>query len=553
MNFKLFALLFYLSVSASAQSHEIIITEIFADPTPSKGLPEREYIEIYNSTEKDISLKNYQLFYGNFKTTFPDFLLKANVYAIVCRKGFEQEFSTFGPVVVLSSFSLSNEGSLLVIKDAKNQDITFVEYAADWHTEANTGGVSLEMIDLNYPCVGKVNWASAKAQLGGSPGTINSVASTKPDVSPPVLINSSLNLKEIVLNFDENLSLEFLKEKNNFLIENSPNHISQVFYKPYNHTQVILTLKDPIEIGETLNLRVLNLKDCSGNLTEDLDIEFSNLLPAVNGEILISEILFNPKPGGEDFVELYNASDKTLNLKNWKLARLDALGQMDDITQLVTYDLLLKPKEYVAFTKNKKFLLTEYPKSGDIVEVTKMPAFNNESGTVVVINDKEEVFERFTYNEKDHHELLTNPEGVSLERTNLGAVKANWTSASFDYGFATPGSENSQKLRDDLQNVFFADPIVFNPYQLNELATTKLKYQLNTAGVAASIDVVNRNGYAVKTLANNVILGSSGEIDWDGKDNNGQLLPVGYYVFRINIYSEKLHKSFLAKCVIGSN
>ncbi|MCP9763026.1 lamin tail domain-containing protein [Lacihabitans soyangensis] len=553
MNFKLFALLFFLYKCAVAQSHEIIITEIFADPTPSKGLPVREYIEIYNSTDKDISLKNYQLFYGNFKTTFPDFLLKPKTFAIVCRRDFEQEFSSFGLVVPLTSFSLSNEGSLLVLKDAKNQDITFVEYAAGWHTDVNSGGVSLEMIDFNYPCVGKSNWASSKNELGGSPGRINSVAGAKPDTSPPILVNSSLNLKEIVLNFSENLSLDFLKEKNNFFIQNSANTILDISYKPYSNSQIIIALRDLLEIGETLSLRVLNLKDCSGNLAEDFEVEFSNLLPALKGEILISEILFNPKPGGEDFVELYNASEKTLNLKNWKLSRLNLLGQMDEPTPTVNYDLLLKPKNYLAFTTNREFLMAEYPKSGNIVEVTKMPAFNNESGTVIVLNDKEEVFDKVIYNEKDHHGLVTNPEGISLERTNLGNDKSNWASASFDYGFATPGSENSQTISDDLQNTFYVEPIVFNPYQSNDLATTKLKYQLNASGCAASIDVVNRNGYSVKTIANNVILGTSGEIEWDGKDNMGQLLPVGYYVFRINIYSEKLSKSYLAKCVVGSN
>ena len=553
MNFKLIALLFFLFTKTFAQSHEIIITEIFADPTPSKGLPEREYIEIYNRTDKDISLKNYQLFYGNFKTTFPEFLLKANEYAIVCRKGYEQEFSSFGAVVALASFSLSNEGSLLVLKNANNQDVAFVDYSIEWHSNVNAGGVSLEMIDLNYPCVGKGNWASSTDQTGGSPGKTNSVANSKPDTSLPILINSRLDFKEIVLNFDENLSLDFLKEKSNFLLENSSNVISGITYSPYNNSQVVINLKDPLEIGETLNMRILNLKDCSGNVAQDFDLEFSNLLPAAKGEILLSEILFNPKPGGEDFVELYNASDKTLNLKNWKLARLDANKQIEDITELVSYDLLIQPQKFLAFTENKAFLIANYPRSGQIVEIKNLPAYNNEEGTVVVLDDKEQEFDRFTYSEDNHHELVVNTEGISLERVNLNSEKATWASASSDYGYATPGSDNSQTLTDALQNSFYADPIVFNPYQANVQGTTKLKYQLNTSGCTASIDVLNRNGFSVKTLANNVLLGTVGEIEWDGKDNQGQLLPVGYYVFKINIYSEKLNKSFLAKCVVGSN
>ncbi len=553
MNFKFFVILFFFSNGVFGQTNEIIINEIFADPTPSIALPEREYIEIHNRTDKDIALKNYQLLYGNFKAIFPEFVLKANEYAIVCRKGYEQEFERFGSVVALSSFSLSNEGSLLVLKKPSNEDVYFVEYRADWHTKPNVGGVSLEMIDLNYPCLGKENWASSIDISGGSPAKSNSVAKAKPDFLPPVLLNSSLSLKEITLNFDENLSKDFLSKRNNFSFVDSSLQILEIIFNQYKTSQVVIRLNESLETGEVLKLKISNLTDCSGNASGEFELKFWNLEPAIRGEILLSEVLFNPKPGGEDFVEVYNSSDKTMNLKNWKLARLGTGGQISDIKELISYDLLLKPKGFVAFTKGKSFLTDNYPKTGKVVEVQQMPAFNNEEGTVVLLNEQNEEFERFAYSEKNHHELVVNPEGISLERTNLNSEKAIWASASSDYGYATPGAENSQTLTDVLQNVFYAEPIVFNPYQANENNTTKLKYQLNAIGSSASVEVLNKNGLAVRTLLNNFTLGTQGEIEWDGKDNSGQLLPVGYYVFKINVYSSKINHSFLAKCVLGSN
>ncbi|HAN78687.1 MAG TPA: hypothetical protein DCQ31_13460, partial [Bacteroidales bacterium] len=41
--------------------HDLLITEILADPLPSVGLPEFEYIEIYNNLPHSVNLSAYQL------------------------------------------------------------------------------------------------------------------------------------------------------------------------------------------------------------------------------------------------------------------------------------------------------------------------------------------------------------------------------------------------------------------------------------------------------------------------------------------------------------
>ncbi|MBP6618836.1 MAG: lamin tail domain-containing protein [Leadbetterella sp.] len=553
MNIKLLFLFVFISFQSFGQTHQLIITEIMADPTPSKGLPEREYLEIYNPSPNDISLKNFKLYYGSFSASFPDSIIKSNAYAIVFRKGYEAEFRDFGPIIPLPNFSLSNEGSLLVLKNDDGQDVFYIDYSSNWHTLKNDGGISLEMIDTGFACVKEQNWATSANVIGGTPGKVNSVKKENSDILAPKLLNFNVDNDQVILNFDENLSKDFLSKRSNFSIVDSPHQILEIVFNPYKTSQVVVRLNASLEIGEMIKLKISNLTDCSGNSGEDIEVEFWNLLPAVKGEILLSEVLFNPRIGGEDFVEVYNISNKTLNLKKWKLAKLETGGQISDITELISYDLLLKPKGFVAFTTGKSFLTDNYPKTGNVVEVQQMPAYNNEEGIVVLLNDQGEEFERFAYNEKNHHELVVNSKGISLERTNLGAERAIWTSASSDYGFATPGFENSQTLTDALQNIFYAEPIIFNPYQVNENNTTKLKYQLNSAGSSASVEVLNKNGVAVKKLLNNFTLGTQGEIEWDGKDNNGQLLPVGYYVFKITVYSSKFNQSFLAKCVLGSN
>lgn len=554
MKVKLLLFSFFLGLHSFGQTNQLVITEIMADPTPSKGLPEREYLEIYNPSSEDINVKNFKLYYGDFSVSFPDSIIKSNSYAIVFRKGYEAEFKKFGAIIPLANFSLSNERALLVLKNQGGQDVFHINYSSGWHNLKNEGGISLEMIDTRFPCVKNQNWASSKDSNGGTPGKLNSVNKANPDISAPKLLNFNLDFNVLTLNFDEEISNDFIKEKNNFKINDGLNEVIGIVYEPYQTNKIIIKLKRPVEEGESIELIVDNLEDCSGNISESLRIVLANLVPAKLGEILLSEILFNPKAGGEDFVELFNASDKILNLRGWKFAKLNTKDEISEISEIANYDLFIKPNSYVAFSKDKNFLHQNYPKAGNLIEVLKMPSFNNDNGTVLVLDKNEVEFDRFFYSENMHNQLIVNPEGISLERTNYDLTKKSiWTSAALDFGFATPGSPNSQRFTENIKNVFYAEPMVFNPYQLNGNPITYLKYNLNGQGFAAKIDIMDKNGKLVRNLSNNSILGSTGEIEWDGLSNSGDLLPVGYYVFRVKLFSAKINQDFLVKCVIGSN
>ena len=553
MKLKLLFALFFIQFFGFAQSNDIIITEIFADPTPTRGLPEREYLEVYNATSKDISLKGFRLLYGNFSAVFPDTILKSDSYAIVCRKGYEPEFSPFGQVIPLPTFSLANEGSILVLKNPKGEDVFFINYNISWYSVGQDQGCSLEMIDLSFPCVGKMNWTSSVASLGGSPGRSNSVEAPKPDLFGPKLLNSSLDETSIVLNFDETLSVNFTDEHVNFEIIEGENKIEEVLVQKYANSNVLIRLKSKLEIGESLKLKIKNVSDCSGNLSDDIVLDFRILLPAKKGEVLLSEILFNPKLGGEDFVELYNTTDKTFNLKGWSLAKLDSKGEVIEKAVLSKFDLFLQPNGFMAFTENKTFLIQNYTSFGQIYEISPMPSFNNDNGTVILYNPGGEEFDRFVYAEKMHHFSIVNPDGVSLERKSFKENKSIWISASADAGFATPGMANSQTENEQLNNVFRVEPIIFNPYQAGTNDFTHLHYKLNLSGASAYIDILDKNGKSVRVLHNNLVLGTEGKIVWDGKNNQGEILPVGYYVFNIKLFSNQIFESYLLKTVIGAN
>lgn len=549
MSLRCFFIVLSLVTSKVSLAQNLIITEIFADPTPSRGLPEREFIEIYNNSGENISLKGYTLTYGSTSSAFPDSILKSYEYAIVCRNIYAEELKPFGKVIGISNLSLNNNGATLRLLNPEKEEIHYVSYTFDWYTNGRNDGFSLEMIDLSYPCVGKDNWGSSEATVGATPGKTNSVSKqiTVPELS---VTGSGFEKNHIYLAFNKVLSSSFANNTNHFEIIKGSNEITKVEFSDEQRQSVKIELDS--DISQTIELMVYDPEDCLGNIVDDIRLSFVDLPAPLPGEIQISEILFNPKTGGEDFVEIFNTSSQSFNLKNWKLAHRNSQGNMASIRNLFTLDHIIPPFTYLAFTTNKTFLEENYPFSGNIVEVAALPSYNNDQGTVFLLRPDSTVFDEFSYSEKMHAPLVNNADGVSLEKVSFRKNQNRWASASSDVKYATPGSQNSQAENDFLEQYFVAEPLVFNPYQTSDKPETKLSYKLSQEAQNASIIIVDKHGRKVKTLGNNLLLGTSGHIAWNGTDDYGNVLPVGYYVFVIDVYSTHNAQKFFAKTVLGS-
>ena len=79
-----------------------------------------------------------------------------------------------------------------------------------------------------------------------------------------------------------------------------------------------------------------------------------------------------------------------------------------------------------------------YPEN--FLEMSSIPAYNNTSGTVILLYEGS-IIDRFDYTETMHYSMLKTTEGVSLERINHNRPTqdaSNWHSAAATVGFATP-------------------------------------------------------------------------------------------------------------------
>jgi len=173
------------------------------------------------------------------------------------------------------------------------------------------------------------------------------------------------------------------------------------------------------------------------------------LEPIEAGDVLISEILFNPAAGGSDYVEIYNNSQKEISTNRLYLASRDSKLELTQVYPLSKSKKMLLPANYLALTKdtNSVFPYFEIKCRECFLQMEKFPSYNNDFDYVVLLDENMQVIDELFYSEKMHHLLLAEEKGISLERLsfsqNTNDIK-NWHSASTTSGYGTPGYENSQ-------------------------------------------------------------------------------------------------------------
>jgi hypothetical protein len=303
------------------QPYDIIIDEIMADPSPSFGLPEVEWIELRNVSNHDVNLMGCRIAKPSGKSgPLPQFVLQPDSSILICSSGSVAALNNIATTKSVTSFpSLSNTGDLIYLLSPEGKTIHAVEYSDSWYQNElkKQGGWSLEMIDLNTPCLGSENWTVSISPIGGSPGKINSVDALNPDEILPKLVRAfAIDSLHIRLKFNEPLDSITASNPLHYSISDGIGRAVFATPIPPLFSQIDITLPTHISKNKMYELKAEGIKDCIGN-----EIGMSNSVrvglteQADSFDVVVNEILFNPKSDGVDYVELYNRSNKIINLK----------------------------------------------------------------------------------------------------------------------------------------------------------------------------------------------------------------------------------------------
>jgi hypothetical protein len=548
-------LVFKFQHGVSAHFQDVVFNEVMVDPSPSQGLPEEEYIELYNRSTKTISLFNWTLSDPTVEVAFPNVLMSPNEYLIICDIKSEKDFKHAGKTIGVESFpNLNNTSDILWLKDSSGQLIAHLHYDQDWYGDPakSQGGWSLEKIDAMNNCPFSANWKAATAASGGTPGKLNSISLTAPHEQAQVQAVEVWdgNLLSLLLTTFIDTAL---LSSSSFLIENV---VIENWGFDTEKMRLRLYLKDRLLPGRH-RLEILDLSDCYGRQHDPQSFFFFVPSAPQPNDVVINEILFNPETGGSDYVELFNRSSKILDLRAWRIGN----GHIDEDStryskQLTSDPYLLFPKEYVVLTRDSISLQQYYPwGSPRKILRTDLPTFPDNDGEVTIYV-KNSVLDRFRYAHTMHFPMLKNVEGVSLERVHYDRSTTdltNWHSASSLAGFGTPGYENSQfNTSDHSTKTFYALPAIFSPDNDGFQDILTISYQLPETGYAGSVQIYSENGVLVRQLLNNASFSQSGKVSWDGIDEKGLPSAIGIYVIKCELYHPKgkiIHE--LLPCVLA--
>jgi len=281
--------------------YDIRINEILPNPNGDEG--EKEFVELYNSEDSEINLKNWIL-KDSSKTEFvflDSYSIKPKNYSTIYRKDFK--------------FALNNSGGESVYLFNPNGEI-----ASETSYEGSAGE------NISYGFDG-TNWRWSKYLTPNKENKFSKPLIVKIKKIKNGYAKIPIKFKVKVKNKDGNkikYHWEFGDERVSYL--ESPSHI----FEKNGKYKILLTVKNGIE--EVVNSFYLEIKKYP------------------HFKVIISRLMPNPlgNDTGKEWLEIKNNSKKKINLKNWKIATgiTSALSNHS-----ILKDIQLKPGETTKLTR----------------------------------------------------------------------------------------------------------------------------------------------------------------------------------------------------------
>ena len=432
----------------------VVINEIMYAPTGS----EPEWVELHNTTTDSLDIREWQVSdlsaSGRVTLTSTSVHIPSEGYLVVTDDSAALlDIHPGIPAPILNVPGLpafNNSGDAVVLFDQRGALMDSVLYAPAW---GGSGGKSLERVEPSGPSLDSTNWMSSTNPAGSSPGLKNSVTRKDHDLSlSGMLFNpafpvagDTVVVTAKVLNAGTTSALGFSVELYEDVNADSAANQSELLsnlswfgtHLPSDSLDFSFELS-PVENGE----RLLMAKVCY-ETDEDTtnNIRLMTLSVGVaTGSVVINEIMYAPSSDGPEWIELLNALQDSVDIKNWRVGNRN----IDNRYDLPLESVSLAPGQLVVITKDSALLRSVYSSliPEQILQVASLPTFLwNNGGDAVVLSDQrgglmDSLFYSTTWGGAD---------GLSLERIDPQSPapdSANWSS-SVDSTGATPGRPNS--------------------------------------------------------------------------------------------------------------
>ncbi|MBK8193429.1 MAG: lamin tail domain-containing protein [Lewinellaceae bacterium] len=538
----------------AAELFDIVINEIMADPSPRVGLPEMEWLELFNRSGKTLDLAALRLRDATGSpVVLPAYMMVPGEYLVVTATANADSMQAVSQGTVLgasiSPLLLNNDGDILTLTDADGNVIDRVAYSSDWHTESgkDNGGWTLERVNPDLPCLGRTNWRSCGVLPGGTPGKQNSVYNTAPDLAAPHVLDAfPESATSVLLRFTEGLDGASASDAGAYLFSPPVGVVSAV-QLPGEPSKLRLALGGPLQPQTLYAIEIsTSVADCSGNAIPATDTAFVGLPEKPEpGDVVVNEMMFNPATGNQRYIEFFNRSSKVFNWAEFFLANFSDGADVEAFAD----NRLMLPGRYDVFTPGVQNITGQFNNihPENVLENT-FPSFDDNSGNVTLYwseSGQTVVVDSFDYAADLHNGLLSSSDrdGVALERIDVNAptnLFSNWTSASpLATGLpGTPTLPNSQRRStagagDELITLPLAR---LSPDDDGYEDFLEIRYTLPQAGFGATMTIFDAGGIPVRRLVRQDLIGTEGLLRWDGDFDDGTKAKPGIYVLFMELF-----------------
>lgn len=525
---KYFVLFLISTIHGALAQNTIVITEVMIDPKNAK-LPPHEYLELYNPTSKAINLQDFKLEIGDKSIPLPETYLASKQYVVIADAKHIQLFEQFGNTIAATTWAaLPNSKGTIKIKNSHNLVIDSVSYNSDWHLEASkrAGGWSLERINPHITCNESIHWSTSRALMGGTPGQRNSVWDES-HVPALNIKSATIESRHILVTF--NLPPRLFENIDNTSFSINSNDFAIADYEILGDSIKFKTSAD-IPHNRLYELHIENLS-CCGDLHK-VKLPFIHATRPHYNDIIINELLFNPKAGGVDFVEIYNRSGHTIDLQGWFLNNKRITDKFHPFDS----------DDFRVLTNNGQTLLSQYPStvSDNIIELPSIASYPNERGEAW-LSYQQQTIDSLYYTSQMHQPFLSDPKGYSLERQQYHEdtnAEGNFTSASALSGGATPGYTNSKTFqKESTKNTVYLRSRTCSPNADGFEDYLEIAYEFTVKNPILNIHIYDDKGRLINRLIRNKSSSHTGVVEWHGLDESGIRCKAGIYIMKAEVYT----------------
>jgi len=472
--------------------HAVVVNEIMYAPTGT----EPEWVELYNNRPDSVCVRDWMVSDNNVTArkliTSSRVMIPPAGYVVLTKDSaalLDIHPSIPSRVINIPAFpTLNNTGDAVVLYDNRSATMDSVTYVPSWG--GGSGGKSLERIDSHGPSTVPSNWGTCRDAEHGTPGFRNSLSRKDHDLAADTLLVSPA----LPVHGDTVIASLMVR---NAGLQPAPSFGVQLYLDTNNDS-----LPEPGEllasIQESATLAPLDSVLCPfppwrpqqndpllmAVVSFPPDEDSSNNQTIVHvrvgyapGSLVINEIMYGPA-GEPEWVEVYNLTTGSLDLKDWKISnRLTTTRYL-----VASTPMPLSPGGLAVIVRDTAAMVQRYCRlPGVLVQAPTMPTylFNNSGDAAVIFDNRDIRMDSVRYTP-----AWGGTDGTSLERVDVleaSGDSANWTSST-DSLKATPCRENSVAALDDDLRVLKCPPLVAPPQVPATFSLTVRNVGRQTAG-----------------------------------------------------------------------